>query len=176
MNTNKHRIRQQLYVYRIWFSCGESLSLPKNLKHKHHKVCKNNELKSKITKNIMEKLELNEQTKKYFEQKKPLIVGNWSASCWGKRFKLNNNGIKLIAREDENLEKIIFDMENKTVLVIVKKPILPDKAPRMTNLKDYPDFFEELQKNIEDILTKKGSFDSVKPNENRTVFEIISTN
>ncbi len=121
----------------------------------------------------MEILELSEQAKKYLEQNKPLIVGDWRASCWGKRFKLNNNGIKLIAGEDELLEKIIFNNENKTVSVIVKKATLPNKAPRTANLKDYPEFFEELQKNIETILTKKGTFKSVKTNQNRTVFEII---
>lgn len=43
----------------------------------------------------MEKLELTEEVKNYLEANKPLRVGNWTADCWGKRFKVNNNGIKL---------------------------------------------------------------------------------
>ena len=120
----------------------------------------------------MEKLELSEEVKNYLEANKPLMVGNWSASCWGKRFKVNNNGIKLVAKEDEDLEKIIFDTDKKTVSVKVKTPTLSDKAPRTVDLSDATEFFEEVRKNIENILTEKGDFEKVTTNADRTVFEI----
>jgi len=103
-------------------------------------------------------------------------MGNWSVTCGGKRFKLNNHGIKLISREDEDLEKIIFDVENKTVSVVVNNPTLPERIPRTVDLSDAPEFFEELRKDIEKILTTKGTFKSVTPNDDRTVFEVDQTN
>ena len=121
----------------------------------------------------MEKIELSEEARKYLESHKPLIIGDWSATCWGKTFKVNNNGIKLVARDDEDLEKIIFDVEKKTVSVSVKNPTLSEKAPRIVNLSNATEFFEELRKNIETILTTKdGEFKSVTPNADRTVFEV----
>ena len=120
----------------------------------------------------MEKLELTEEVKNYLEFHKPLKVGNWTASCYGKTFKFNNNGIKLWARNDEGLEKVIFDTDKKTVSVKVKTPTLSDKAPRTVDLSDATEFFEEVRKNIENILTEKGDFEKVTPNADRTVFEI----
>ena len=120
----------------------------------------------------MEKIELSEEARKYLEEHKPLIVGDWSANCWGKRFKVNNNGIKLFAKEDEDLEKIIFDVEKKTVSVIVKNPTLLAKVPRTVDLSNATEFFEELRKNIEMILMTKGTFITVAPNADRTVFEV----
>ena len=99
-------------------------------------------------------------------------MGNWSASCWGKTFKLNNHGIKLVARSDEGLEKVIFDAEKKTVAVKVKNPTLPEKCPRIVDLSDAPEFFEELHNDLEKLLTIKGKFKSVTPNADRTVFEV----
>lgn len=120
-----------------------------------------------------EKIELSEELRKYLDEHKPLIVGDWSACCLGKTFKVNHSGIKLAAREDEDLEKIIFDVEKKTVSVKVKNPTLSTKAPRTLDLSDAADFFEELRKNIETILTTKdGKFKSVIPNDDRTIFEI----
>lgn len=120
----------------------------------------------------MEKLELSEEAHDYLELHKSLTIGAWSVNCCGKRFIINNNGIKLAAREDEDLEKIIFDVEKKTVSVKVKNPTLSDKIPRTVDLSDATEFFEELRKNLEDILTKKGEFKSVTPNTDRTVFEV----
>lgn len=99
------------------------------------------------------------------------VFGEWSARCTGKRFKVNNSGIKLIAKEDENLEKVIFDVEKKTVAVSVRNPTLSEKAPRIVDLSDATAFFEELRKEIESLLLK-GSFNSVTPNADRTVFEV----
>ena len=99
-------------------------------------------------------------------------MADWGVACWGKTFKVNNNGIKLAAREDEELERIIFDIEKKTVSVIVKNPTLSEKAPRVLDLSDATDFFDELRKNIENILMVKGTFKSVTPNEDRTIFEV----
>ena len=42
------------------------------------------------------------------------------------------------------------------------------------DLSDAPEFFEELRKEIETILTKIGTFKSVTPNADRTVFEVTS--
>ena len=120
----------------------------------------------------MEKLELTEEVKNYLEFHKPLKVGNWTASCYGKTFKFNNDGIKLWARNDEGLEKVIFDTEKKTVSVKVKTPTLPVKVPRTVDLSDYPEFFEEVRNNLEKILTEKGDFEKAIPNSDRTVFEI----
>lgn len=101
-------------------------------------------------------------------------MGQWGVACWGKRFKINNNGIKLVAREDEDLERIIFDTEKKTVSVKVKNPTLPPNAPRIVDLSDSVEFFEELRKDIENILTTRGgTFQSVTPNADRTAFEIM---
>ena len=120
----------------------------------------------------MGKIELSEEARTYLELHKSLTVGDWSASCWGKTFKVNNNGIKLAAREDEDLERIIFDVEKKTVSVSVKNPTLPEKAPRIVDLSEATEFFEELRKDIEKILTGIGTFKSVTSNADRTVFEV----
>ena len=98
--------------------------------------------------------------------------GDWIAPCWGYRFKINHNGIKLIAYESEALEKIIFDTEKKTVSVVVKNPQLPN-APRTVDVSENPDFFEAVRENIEKILTTGGGrYKTVTPNEDRTVFTI----
>ena len=120
----------------------------------------------------MEIIELSEEARTYLELHKPIIIGDWSASCWGRRFKINNHGIKLIAKEDEDLERIIFDVEKKTVSVRVNNPTLPENAPRTVDLSDAVDFFEELRKDIEKIMTGIGTFRSVTPNDDRTVFEV----
>ena len=99
-------------------------------------------------------------------------MGDWGVACWGKRFKVNNNGIKLIAGEDEDLEKVIFDVKKKTVSVIVKNPTLPTKVPRVVDLSEASNFFEELRNNIEKVLTVIGTYTSVKPNTERTIFEV----
>ena len=98
--------------------------------------------------------------------------GNWTVSCNGKTFIVNNNGMKLCARDDEDLEKIIFDADKKTVSLKVKSQTLSDKAPRIVDLNDATEFFDELRKDIEKILTEKGEFKSVTPNKDRTVFVI----
>jgi hypothetical protein len=97
--------------------------------------------------------------------------GLWTVTCIWRNFKLNNKGIKLWAKGDEGLYKIIFDVESKTVSVKITNPTLPPKAPRIADLSDDPLFFEELRDNLETILLT-GTYSSVKPNENRTVFEI----
>ena len=99
-------------------------------------------------------------------------IGNWGVVCWGKRFKLNNNGIKLVAKEDEGLEKVVFDIDKKTVSVIIKTPTLSKEAPRIVDLSESVEFFEELRKNLEMVLTKIGTFSSVTPNSDRTIFEV----
>ena len=47
----------------------------------------------------MKKRVLFEDAHNYLELHKPLIIGDWSANCWGKTFKVNNNGIKLRDRK-----------------------------------------------------------------------------
>ena len=99
-------------------------------------------------------------------------MGNWSVTCSGNKIQLNNHGIKLVAKGDEGLEKVIFDVEKKTVAVSVKNPTLPEKCPRKVDLSDAPEFFEELHNDLEKLLTIKGEFKSVTPNADRTVFEV----
>lgn len=78
----------------------------------------------------------------------------------------------MFAKEDEGLEKVIFDTEKKTISVKVKTQTTPANAPRTVDLSDATEFFEEVRKNIENILTEKGDFEKVTPNADRTVFEI----
>ncbi len=100
-------------------------------------------------------------------------LGDWGVCCDGKWFDLYKYSIgKLIADEDEDLEKIIFDVERKTVSVIVKNPTYSEEATRTVDLSNAPEFFEELRKDIEKLLTTKGSFNAVTPNADRTVFEV----
>jgi hypothetical protein len=97
---------------------------------------------------------------------------NWTVRCNGETFIVNNHGMKLVARSDEGLEKITFDIDNKTISVKVKTPTLPDKAPRMVDLSNDVEFFNVLHEEIEKVLTEKGDFEKVTPNADRTVFEI----
>ncbi|MBP5518087.1 MAG: hypothetical protein J6X91_05465 [Bacteroidales bacterium] len=120
----------------------------------------------------MEKIELSKEALEYLEKHKPLIVGEWSATSYNRTFKVNNKGIKLAAREDENLEWVLFDLNKKTVSVKVKNPTLPLNVPRVLDLSEAAEFFEELRKNIEMLLMTRGTFVSVTPNADRTVFEI----
>ena len=99
-------------------------------------------------------------------------IGDWLVECRGKTFIVHNRGWKLVAREDEDLEKIIFDMEKKTVSVKVKNPKLLEKAPRTLDLSEDQEFFEELRKDIEKLLTEIGTYNSITANADRTVFEI----
>ena len=125
----------------------------------------------------MEKIELSEQTKKFFEENEPLTVGDWSASCYGYMFKMNNNGIKFLFLLYEEVEKVIFDTDKKTVTVTVNNPMVRNYCPRTVDLSDTPEFFEEVRKNFINILTDK-KFDkgfhaeSVTANENMTEFKI----
>ena len=48
-----------------------------------------------------------------------------------------------------------------------------NRAPqRIVYLGDVPEFFERLHKNIEVVLTEMGTYESVTPNADRTVFEV----
>lgn len=97
----------------------------------------------------------------------------WLAVCCGRNFIVKYGCEALLAaRGDEGLEKIIFDVEKKTVSVKVKNPRLTEPPKRTVCLSDVPEFFEKLNKNIEVILTEMGTYESVTPNADRTVFEI----
>lgn len=95
----------------------------------------------------------------------------WSVYSGARKFLLNNKGIKLAAKREEQLSEICFDVENKTVSLKVETPTLPSNAPRKADISDDPQFFEDLRENIEEILLK-GEYDSVTPNEDRTIFKI----
>ena len=97
--------------------------------------------------------------------------GKWSVSANNNSFKLNNKGIKLWAKKEEQLSEIRFDTENKIVSLTVEKATLPPNAPRKVDLSDDPQFFEDLRENIEEILLK-GNYDSITPNEDRTIFKV----
>ena len=75
-------------------------------------------------------------------------IGDWGVSCMGKTLKVDNDGIKLAAREDEDLEKVIFNVEKKTVSVIVKNPTLSEKALRIVDLSDAVEFLKNYVKTL----------------------------
>lgn len=97
----------------------------------------------------------------------------WSVICDAKKFQMNNSGIKLVARGDEGLCRVVFDVDKKKIEVIVANPTLPPKVPRVVDLSDTPVFFEEIRENLEEILLT-GGYGSVTPNEERTVFEVTA--
>lgn len=97
---------------------------------------------------------------------------NWTISSSNKKFRINNHGIKLIARNDEELQQVIFDTEKKTVTVVVKNNLIPNNPPRTLDLSNDVDFFEDLRNNLEEILTIESAFNSVTPNDNRSIFQI----
>lgn len=98
-------------------------------------------------------------------------IGDWSVSSHDKTIQLNNHGIKLVARYDEGLLRVVFDTETHTVRVHVTNPTLPSKCPRIADLSDNEAFFEELRSGLEEILFF-GGFNSVLCSSDRTVFEI----
>ena len=98
-------------------------------------------------------------------------MGDWGVACHGKTFIVNNHGMKLAARYDEELNRISFDIEHKIISISVKNPTI-DKAPRIVDLSNAAEFFEELRNDIEKVLIEIGSSQSVTPNEDRTIFEI----
>jgi len=79
--------------------------------------------------------------------------------------------MKLAVKENEALNKIIFDTDKKTISATVSNPTLPIDIPRTADLSDNVQFFDELRDNIENVLLT-GGYSSVIPNENRTIFEI----
>lgn len=105
------------------------------------------------------------------------VCGNWSVSCFGRHFRINNKGIKLAVEKGEELKKVIFDTEKKTIEVVVENSISP-KVPRVADLSDAPEFFDEIHNGLKEILLTKSNiddkpfYDSVTPNEDRTVFEV----
>ena len=93
----------------------------------------------------------------------------WHVYC-SRHFVLNHHkGIRLYVKGDEELNKVIFDINKKTVEVVVSTPSA--KRPRKADVSDNPTFFEELRANIEEVLLT-GGYSSVKPNEERTIFEV----
>ena len=94
----------------------------------------------------------------------------WGVSCYRRIFVLNHHqGIRLCAKEDETLSKVIFDTEKKKIEVVVMTPSI--EGPRIVDVSDNISFFEDLRANIEDVLLT-GGYSSVKPNEERTLFEV----
>ena len=116
---------------------------------------------------------LSDEQIEYWKNRKDYFYSNgkWSVSANDISFKLNNKGIKLWAKREEQLSEICFDVENKTVSLKVETHTLPENAPTKVDLSDDPQFFEDLRENIEEILLK-GGYDSVTPNEDRTIFKI----
>ena len=99
-------------------------------------------------------------------------VGDWSVTCSDKIFTINKHGIKLYAHREEELSKIIFDAEKKTIRLVINNPRLTaSKMPRYIDLNDAPSFFDELYENIETILLT-GQYSKVTPNEDRTIFDV----
>ena len=98
----------------------------------------------------------------------------WTITCNCKRLIISNSGWKLFVREDEELEKLIFDPEKKTIEAVVKNPCKEHDFPRVADLSGVPELFEEIRGGIEDVLLFDTPirYESVVPNEDRTVFEV----
>lgn len=109
-----------------------------------------------------------EENSKKFE----IRVENWVADCRHKRIIIHQKGHKFAAcnRDDEDLEKVIFDMEHKTISLVVKNWTLAADAPRVADLSNAVEFFNAIHEKIEPWLAY--GFSSVTPNEDRTVFEV----
>lgn len=97
--------------------------------------------------------------------------GTWSIYCHCGVFQINNNGIKLCNKREEGLNKLIFNLNDKTVECQVSNPTLPSHAPRKVDLSSAPDFFNGLLENIEEILAD-GHLQIISANAERTVFNI----
>lgn len=95
----------------------------------------------------------------------------WTVNCWYDNFVINNHGMKLVAKGEEGIKKVVFDPERKTVQVVVTTPVLSEKAPRIVDLSEDVDFFEKLRNNIEEVLTTSKYY-KVTANGDRTVFDV----
>lgn len=104
--------------------------------------------------------------------KHQIRVGEWVAECTKGRIIIHQIGHKWAAcnRDDEDLEKVIFDMEHKTISLVVKNWTLAADAPRVADLSNAVEFFNAIHEKIEPWLAY--GFTSVTPNEDRTVFEV----
>ena len=96
----------------------------------------------------------------------------WTVNSNRKSFILNNHGMKLAAKYDEKLKRVIFDTDKKTITAEVATPLLADNAPRTADLSSVPELFEDIRSNIEEILIT-GTYEKVVPNEDRTIFEVF---
>ena len=69
--------------------------------------------------------------------------------------QLNNHGIKLCAKEDEELERVIFDLDKNTVSVVVRNPTLPSHAPGVCDLSDAPEFYRAQNEAYKEVNGEK---------------------
>lgn len=110
------------------------------------------------------------------EPLKSFKIGGGTARCSDKRFSISNKGnnnVGCMIIPNEGLESITFDIEKKTVTMMMSNPILTDDTTAIVDLSENPEFFDGLRENIENILTEgRAGFTIVTPNEDRTVFTI----
>lgn len=107
----------------------------------------------------------------------PFVYKNWKAHTMGHMFVIANNGSKLLVYRGETLEKVIFDLDKKTISVKVKNPNTNPKLkiPRTLDLSDEPEFFDLLRENMEILLTEReDTYEMVGVNKDRTEFEVKS--
>lgn len=83
-----------------------------------------------------------------------------------------NNKSWTLFNYGEEPERIVFDVEKKTLSVWVKG----DSAPRTVDLSECVWFFDELRKGVDNLLMEKfnamSMFRSITANEDRTIFEL----
>mgnify|MGYP003538070411 CR=1 FL=1 len=57
-------------------------------------------------------------------------------------------------------------------VIVPKNNLIPNNPARTLDLNNDIDFFEDLRNNLEEVLTIKSAFNSVTPNDDRTIFQV----
>lgn len=106
-------------------------------------------------------------------------VHSHDKTIWIDNWEKRNPKNRLIVWGGEILEKLIFDPEKKTIEAVVSR-VEKENTPRKVDLSEVPELFDEIRDGIEEVITFKPEdshttplyYESVTPNEDRTVFEV----
>lgn len=106
-------------------------------------------------------------------------VHSHNKTIWIDNWEKRNPKNRLIVWGGEILEKLIFDPEKKTIEAVVSR-VEKENTPRKVDLSEVPELFDEIRDGIEEVITFKPEdshtaplyYESVTPNEDRTVFEV----
>ena len=106
-------------------------------------------------------------------------VHSHDKTIWIDNWEKRNPKNRLIVWGGEILEKLIFDPEKKTIEAVVSR-VEKENTPRKVDLSEVPELFNEIRDGIEEVITFKPEdshttplyYESVTPNEDRTVFEV----